>query len=147
MLATIVLAVLVVYGSGCGYLHKDPRTSFEVFMRSYLNNYQIVMDEIYKSSTIRNEIIQPATRYDVQKTASLVTPYEGSLTYTLKAQLFHDGEWGTPVEYTETLKFGYRDGKWTPPVAVDLVGNSFLVLSDKSWITNVILKAYERTPQ
>jgi hypothetical protein len=114
--------VLAVGGSGCGdnsnvqgtaaneqkgsSASQDPRASFEAFMQSYMKNLQITMEERneeWKKKGIPPNTFYPSkTKYDVQKSDSLVTPYKGIITYE---------DSGAGVR---TLTFGYHNGKWEP---------------------------------
>ena len=164
LLAATVVMMLALFGNGCGqqnggigsFGNNDPRASFESFMKSYLANLQLAMDEETKEKEAggaeyikKYKIIESATRYDVQKSASIVLPYEGILTIT-SSELYRfpksgNGEWEKkPVVVTRVLKFGFQDGKWVPAVIIysdDVAPTTFDSEQTCFW------KAYERTRQ
>jgi hypothetical protein len=146
------LAALAVFATACGdsqqglgkLLQKDPRGSFEAFMKSYLSNLQLAMDEEDKvKGEWRHQVMASSTRYDVQKSTSLVAPYDGVITVNYTFQYNSNGKWDAPLAVTVNLKFGFRDGKWEPVAIITDKGESRPFGANETYYW----KAYEKTPQ
>jgi hypothetical protein len=114
-------------GSGCGDnsnqlskpSEKDARASFEAFVQEYLSKTQAKWDEKEKAEektdpnfVSRQKLIPSKTLYDVRKSNSLVTPYEGTIHFFWTHEIVRSGNPGDPSILDVSENFGYHDGKW-----------------------------------
>lgn len=116
----------------------DYRASFEAFMKGFISNIQPAFDEdeerneqtfVQKNGkwdVTRRKLTQAGTIYDVQKTTSLVTPYEGTFEVTFTTECIRS-QWNRAGEKstgTITFRFGLKDGKWKPMTLTDKKGST-----------------------
>jgi hypothetical protein len=102
-----------------GLFGSDPRSSFEKLVPSYLSSLKAVLkakNESEDRPSWTAELSQDSVRYDVVKTASVVSPYEGVLSFHVKQTPTAEGKakFLVPMGASYTVRFGFRDSKWEP---------------------------------
>lgn len=151
----LVLVLGIIAITGCGekpvvqdsiISQPDPKSSFESLIDRYIDSLQTLMHDEHAALPPHKQVEKTADlihmstiSYDVRKTDSLVTPYEGtlSLTYSFKFQVF-SGIPMTPMNISYVLIFGFRDGSWEPRSVIK--GNGEVIPFDQR--RGILYKAY-----